>query len=145
MADDAVVAAPECHQLTVNDGALGKQAPEVFLDVRQLPVVALAVAGPAADPTVGEVPQEAVALTIIRAAAAELPAVNLDDALRVCLLLAAEEPEHLERAALRWLGRYCLERRDVTLAQVREAAGAFVRLADGRDGADATLHRLSTR
>ena len=41
----------------------------------------------------------------VRAPAAQLPAVNLEDALEVALLLAAEEPHNAERAALRWLGR----------------------------------------
>jgi len=42
-------------------------------------------------------------LTVIRAAAAELPAINLEDALSICLLLAKQEPRNFERAALRWI------------------------------------------
>ena len=57
-------------------------------------------------------------LLLIRAAAAELPTVNLQDALDVCLIVAEEEPELFERAALRWLARYCLERRDANLCLV---------------------------
>jgi hypothetical protein len=40
-------------------------------------------------------------LTLVRAAAAELPAINLDDALRICLLLRGADPAHYERAAIR--------------------------------------------
>ena len=80
-------------------------------------------------------------LTIIRAAAAELPAINLEDALRVALLVCDHEPENAERPALRWLGRLCLERRDVTLAQLREAADAFAWLVEDVETAEATLRR----
>ena len=84
-------------------------------------------------------------LTVIRAAAAELPAINLEDALSVCLLLAQQEPRHFERAALRWIGRYCLERRDLAIDDVCVVAEAFARLRDGDEGAEATLRRLSSR
>jgi predicted transport protein len=64
-------------------------------------------------------------LTIIRAAAAELPAIRLDDALQVCVLLRDVEPERYERAAVRWIGRYCVERIEVTLDDVDHARAAF--------------------
>jgi hypothetical protein len=64
-------------------------------------------------------------LTIIRAAAAELPAIRLDDALEVCVLLRDREPEHYERAAVRWIGRYCAERVDASLEDVDHARAAF--------------------
>jgi hypothetical protein len=64
-------------------------------------------------------------LLIIRAAAAELPVIKLEDALQVCVLLRDREPERYERAAVRWLGRYCVERPDVTLADVEHVRGAF--------------------
>ena len=48
-------------------------------------------------------------LTLVRAAAAELPRVNLDDALRVCLLLRSADAALYERSAIRWLGRFALE------------------------------------
>jgi hypothetical protein len=82
-------------------------------------------------------------LTIIRAAAAELPAINLEDALAVCLVVADREPERFERAALRWLGRYCLERPDANLLGLRQAADAFDRLDTDREAAVAVLQRLS--
>ncbi|QEC48911.1 hypothetical protein FSW04_15895 [Baekduia soli] len=63
-------------------------------------------------------------LTLIRAAAAELPAVRLGDALQVCVLLRDREPERYERAAVRWIGRFCVERA-VTLEDVDHARVAF--------------------
>ena len=64
-------------------------------------------------------------LTLIRAAAAELPAIRLGDALQVCVLLRDREPERYERAAVRWIGRYCVERGDATLEDVDHARAAF--------------------
>ncbi len=81
-------------------------------------------------------------LTVIRAAAAELPAINLEEALSICLLLAQQEPRNFERGALRWIGRYCLERRNLTIADVCEVAAAFARLRDGDEAAAETLRRL---
>jgi hypothetical protein len=69
-------------------------------------------------------------LQIIRSAAAELPSVDLGDALAVCVAIREAEPHRYERAALRWLARFCLERRDATLAEVRAAAAAFEHMAD---------------
>jgi hypothetical protein len=63
-------------------------------------------------------------LTRVRAAAAELPQVALDDALVICEVLAEQEPEKYERAALRWLARLCLER-PVTLSELGEVVVAL--------------------
>jgi hypothetical protein len=84
-------------------------------------------------------------LTLVRAAAAELPTINLDDALRICLLLRGADPAHYERAAIRWLGRLCLERPDVTLTELRLALVAFERLPDEPEEAAAELRRLVWR
>jgi hypothetical protein len=65
-------------------------------------------------------------LALVRAAAAELPSVPLEDALRVCLLLRAE-PANYERAVVRWLGRFALERAR-SVAQVRRAAEVLEQL-----------------
>jgi hypothetical protein len=46
-------------------------------------------------------------LTRVRAAAAELPSVNLEDALRICVLLRDAHASGYERAVIRWLGRLC--------------------------------------
>ncbi len=82
-------------------------------------------------------------LTLIRSAAAELPQISLEDALEICLAVRRSEPETYERAAVRWLGRFCLERRDVTLAAVRVALDALERLPRAPDESVATLRRLA--
>ena len=59
-----------------------------------------------------------------RAAATELPNVNLDDALRIVWLMREDEALY-ERAAMRWLGRFCLECPGATLEDVERAAKAL--------------------
>lgn len=66
----------------------------------------------------------------VRAAAAELPAVPLADALEVCEILRHANPDLYERAALRWLARLLLERPGVTLRELELAARALQRLPD---------------
>lgn len=83
-------------------------------------------------------------LTLIRSAAAELPRVELVDALAICLAIREREPQRFERAALRWLARFCLERRKATIAQVQAAAWAFDNLTD-EPAALETLKRLCAR
>jgi hypothetical protein len=83
-------------------------------------------------------------LTLIRNAAAELPRVDLGDALEVCVAIRQAEPERFERAALRWLARFCAERGEATLAQVQSAAWAFEHLTDEPAALD-TLQRLCSR
>jgi hypothetical protein len=68
-------------------------------------------------------------LFLIRKAAAELPRVNLRDALDICVAIREAEPAGFERAALRWLARYCVEYPGATLTDVLDAAGAFERMA----------------
>jgi hypothetical protein len=63
-------------------------------------------------------------LALIRTAAAELPQVNLDDALRICLVIREREPASFDRAACRWLARYAAERR-ATLARLAVALAAL--------------------
>jgi hypothetical protein len=81
-------------------------------------------------------------LNIIRAAAAELPRIDLGDALAVCVAIRDSEPERFERAALRWLARFCVERPRATVADVQLAAGAFESMASEPDAALETLRRL---
>ena len=81
-------------------------------------------------------------LAIIRFAAAELPQVDLGDALAVCVAIRESEPHRYERAALRWLARFCVERRDATLAQVTSATWAFEHMAEQPTDALDTLRRL---
>jgi hypothetical protein len=63
-------------------------------------------------------------LALIRTAAAELPQINLDDALRICLVIREREPASFDRAACRWLARYAKERR-ATLARLAVAVAAL--------------------
>ena len=67
---------------------------------------------------------------LVRAAARELPQVALDDALRICLVLRDGDHDRYERAAVRWLGRFALEGRDITIAELRLAADALDVLPD---------------
>lgn len=67
---------------------------------------------------------------LVLATARELPRIALDDALRICLLLRDGEPERYQRAAVRWLGRFALEGRDVTIEELRLAAEALDALRD---------------
>jgi len=48
-------------------------------------------------------------------APAQLPAINLQDALSIAPLVIEHEPHNAERAAVRWLGRWALESREATL------------------------------
>ena len=71
-------------------------------------------------------------LTLIRGAAAELPQVNLEDALAILPVIARQEPARYERAACRWLARLVLEQ-DLGLEQVGIALAALDRLPDHPD------------
>jgi hypothetical protein len=84
-------------------------------------------------------------ITLVRAAAAELPTVNLDDALRICLLLRDADPPRYERAVIRWLGRLCLERPRLTLEELKGALSACERLPREPDDAFEELRRLLWR
>ncbi len=80
-------------------------------------------------------------LTIIRACAAELPRVDLGDALSVCIAIREAEPDRFERAALRWLARFAAEHAR-TVSDVQAAAAAMTAMRGDPDGALHTLHRL---
>lgn len=79
-------------------------------------------------------------LQLIRAAAAELPRVDLGDALAVCMAIRAAEPQRFERAA-RWLARYAVEKA-TSVADVRTASEAFATMLQRPDDALGTLRRL---
>src|SRR3954447_529412 len=81
-------------------------------------------------------------LNLIRSAAAELPRIELKDALAICLAIRAADPERFEPAALRWLGRFATERRDATLADGRAAVRALQDLRVDPERAVAALRRL---
>lgn len=83
-------------------------------------------------------------LNLIRAAAAELPRVGLPDALEVCLLMRDQDGRGFERAAVRWLGRFALEARSVTIEALERAAAALRAMPQSPDWAMETLSRLCT-
>ena len=80
-------------------------------------------------------------LANVRAAASELPTINLDDALRICALYRAD-PSLYEAAVIRWLGRLCLERPGTTITDLRVALASFDRLPEEPEQAEAELRHL---
>ena len=84
-------------------------------------------------------------LALVRSAAGELPSVRLDDALLIACLIEEQDAERFERAAVRWLGRFALERPTVRIEDLREAAVAFEALAANPDGARRALGELCAR
>ena len=79
---------------------------------------------------------------LVTAAALELPRIALDDALRICLVLRGGDPDRYERAAVRWLGRFALEARGVTIEDLRTAAEALDALPERAAEAMERLQRL---
>jgi hypothetical protein len=79
---------------------------------------------------------------LVLATARELPRVPLEDALRICLLIRGGDPDRYERAAVRWLGRFALEARDVTIHALRQAADALDALPERPTEAMERLQRL---
>lgn len=79
---------------------------------------------------------------LVTSAALELPRVALDDALRICLVLRGGDPGRYERAAVRWLGRFALEARDVTIDDLRSAADALELLPERAAEGMERLQRL---
>ena len=83
-------------------------------------------------------------MAIIRSAAGELPHVDLVTRSRSASPSSRAEPDRFERAALRWVARFCVERREATLAEVQAAAWAFENFGDEPAALD-TLQRLCAR
>lgn len=78
--------------------------------------------------------------TQIRAVAAELPTVGLEDALAILLALLEREPQTFSRAAARWGGRLTLERRPSLVdAQLALASLAALPGPGARAGAEAPI------
>ena len=69
---------------------------------------------------------------LVRAAAAELPRVGLEDALAICLVLLDSEPERYEPGAVRWAGRFLLERRCRSLQDAEAIAANLAALRHPR-------------
>jgi hypothetical protein len=79
-------------------------------------------------------------LPLVLSAGAELPRVELDDALELLVLMAREHHPAFERAAVRWVGRLLAER-PLRLADARFALALVERLPDGIEA----LHRFARR
>ena len=79
-------------------------------------------------------------LQIVEAAAAELPAIHLDDALAILALLAEQGDDRFGRAAARWVGRLLIE----TPADLRDARYALA-LVERLPGCRDALHALARR
>jgi hypothetical protein len=58
-------------------------------------------------------------LVAARTAASDLPHVALEEAADLLILIAAKDPRKLDSAAVRFLGRACLERPFITLADTQ--------------------------
>jgi hypothetical protein len=68
-------------------------------------------------------------LTAARAAAADLPHVGLEEAAELLMLIATKDPQKLDAAAVRFLGRACLERPFITLADTQLLGACLAQLA----------------
>ena len=78
-------------------------------------------------------------------AARELGGLSLEDALKLCVILAEGDPPRFERAALRWLERFIAERLP-PIAEVALAATALAELRHSLRGAGlGSLERLARR
>lgn len=80
----------------------------------------------------------------MRNSAAELPRVDVVDALAGCVAIGDAELERLDRATLRWLARYCAEQAP-SAYDVQAAAAAFAAMPDDPESALATLRGLTAR
>lgn len=62
---------------------------------------------------------------LVRAAAAELPQLSLEDALAVCLVLRDDEPEVFERAIVRWHALLCRQAKGISAREAQLALAAL--------------------
>jgi hypothetical protein len=79
---------------------------------------------------------------MVLATARELPHIALDDALEICLLLRGGDRARYDRAAVRWLGRFALEARGLTITDLRAAADLLEALPARAGDALERLQRL---
>lgn len=75
----------------------------------------------------------------IRAAAAELPRIGIAEAAAMLLVIEHAEPDTYERAAKRWISMLCLQRTEVTLSDIAQAAMALEVLPQTPDTARGVL------
>ena len=84
-------------------------------------------------------------LSMVRDAAAELPRIDLTDALAICLLIERQDEGRFERAAVRWLARLSLEAPTVGIEDLRQGLVAFEALPYNPEGARQALAELCLR
>jgi hypothetical protein len=72
-------------------------------------------------------------LQAARSAAVDLAHVPLDEAAGLLVLIARSDPQKLDAAAVRFLGRACLERSFITLADAQFLASCLSQLARADD------------
>jgi hypothetical protein len=84
-------------------------------------------------------------LDVVRAAAAELPRIGVAEAAAMLLVILRSEPDQYERAAVRWLGRLCLERKRVGLEDLGSAAAALLALPRQPHAARSLLAEVCSR
>ncbi len=75
----------------------------------------------------------------------ELPRIGVAEAASILLVILRSEPDQYERAAVRWLGRLCLERTRVDLEDLSRAASALVALPAQPDSARPLLAEVCSR
>jgi hypothetical protein len=91
-------------------------------------------------------------LVIAAATAYEVGRLSLEGALRLVFLYAEQDPVKFERAALRWVSRYVIDGKAVSLLKVQLALSALAELRswgersrrEDAHGDGATLRRAST-
>jgi len=81
-------------------------------------------------------------LSLVYTAAAELPTINLHDALAITLLIELQDNDRYDRAVVRWLGRFALEVPTVGIEDLRRALLAFQALPENPEGARQALRDL---
>jgi hypothetical protein len=81
-------------------------------------------------------------LTIIEAAARELPTIDLEDALRILVVMARARDPRYPRAAARWAGR-AISERGLDVAQSWRVLGLVEVLPEAPDVVEPVLRRAS--
>lgn len=78
-------------------------------------------------------------------AAKEMGGLHLGHALDLCRLFAAEQDPRFERAAVRWHGRFVVERGVDRLAESQLLLSALAELPADLEGVEAALQRIARR
>lgn len=78
-------------------------------------------------------------LLAARTAASDLPHVDLAEAAALLVLIASEDPEKLDAAAVRFLGRACLERSFITLDDAQLLIACLAQFQGADDESRATF------